>query len=34
MPFVADDTIETFDDFRAEQTLKVLGEMSVLGQVI
>ena len=34
VPFVADDIMETFDDFRAEETLKVLGEMSLLGQVI
>ena len=34
VPFVADDVMETFDDFRAEETLKVLGEMSLLGQVI
>jgi uncharacterized protein YhaN len=26
--------METFDDFRAEETLKMLGEMSRLGQVI
>ena len=34
VPFVADDIMETFDDFRAEETLKLLGEMSLLGQVI
>ena len=34
VPFVADDIMETFDDFRAEETLKVLGDMSRLGQVI
>jgi uncharacterized protein YhaN len=34
VPFVADDIMETFDDFRAEETLKLLGEMSRLGQVI
>lgn len=34
VPFIADDIMETFDDFRAEETLKVLGEMSRLGQVI
>ena len=34
VPFIADDIMETFDDFRAEETLKVLGEMSLLGQVI
>jgi len=34
IPFIADDIMETFDDFRAEETLKVLGDMSRLGQVI
>ncbi len=34
VPFIADDIMETFDDLRAEETLKVLGEMSRLGQVI
>jgi uncharacterized protein YhaN len=34
VPFVADDIMETFDDFRAEETLKVLGDMPRLGQVI
>jgi len=34
VPFVADDIMETFDDFRAEETLKVMGDMSRLGQVI
>jgi uncharacterized protein YhaN len=34
VPFIADDIMETFDDFRAEETLKMLGEMSRLGQVI
>lgn len=34
VPFIADDIMETFDDFRAEETLKVLHEMSRLGQVI
>jgi uncharacterized protein YhaN len=34
VPFIADDIMETFDDFRAEETLKVLGDMSRLGQVI
>ena len=34
VPFVADDIMETFDDFRAEETLRVLGDMSRLGQVI
>ena len=34
VPFIADDIMETFDDLRAEETLKVLGDMSRLGQVI
>ena len=34
VPFIADDIMETFDDFRAEETLRMLGEMSRLGQVI
>ena len=34
VPFVADDIMETFDDGRAEETLRVLGDMAALGQVI
>lgn len=34
VPFIADDIMETFDDFRAEETFKVLEDMSRLGQVI
>jgi uncharacterized protein YhaN len=34
VPFIADDIMETFDDHRAEETLRLLGEMSRLGQVI
>ena len=34
VPFIADDIMETFDDFRAEETLKVFGDMSHLGQII
>lgn len=34
VPFIADDIIETFDDFRAEETLRVFEEMARLGQVI
>lgn len=34
VPFIADDIMETFDDFRAEETLKVLADMARLGQVI
>ena len=34
VPFIADDIMETFDDFRAEETLRLLADMSRLGQVI
>lgn len=34
VPFIADDIMETFDDFRAEETLKLLADMARLGQVI
>jgi len=34
VPFIADDILETFDDFRAEETLKVFGQMANAGQVI
>ena len=34
VPFVADDIMETFDDFRAEEALKLLGGMAAVGQVI
>ncbi len=34
VPFIADDILETFDDFRAEETLKVFGQMANSGQVI
>ncbi len=34
VPFIADDIMETFDDFRAEETLRVLEGMARLGQVI
>jgi len=34
VPFVADDIMETFDDFRAEETFKVLADMARHGQVI
>lgn len=34
VPFIADDIMETFDDFRAEETLRVFADMSRLGQVI
>lgn len=34
VPFVADDIMETFDDFRAEEALRVFEEMARIGQVI
>jgi uncharacterized protein YhaN len=34
VPFIADDIMETFDDLRAEETLRVFEEMARLGQVI
>lgn len=34
VPFIAHDIMETFDDFRAEETLRVFEEMARLGQVI
>lgn len=34
VPFIADDIMETFDDFRAEEALKLFGEMARVGQVI
>ena len=34
VPFVADDIMETFDDFRAEEALKLFAEMAMKGQVI
>jgi len=34
VPFIADDILETFDDFRAEETLKVFSQMANSGQVI
>jgi uncharacterized protein YhaN len=34
VPFVADDIMETFDDLRSEETLRVLEGLSRLGQVI
>ncbi|RBP04552.1 uncharacterized protein YhaN [Roseiarcus fermentans] len=33
-PFVADDIMETFDDFRAEEALKLFADMGTVGQVI
>lgn len=34
VPFVADDIMETFDDFRAEEAFRLFGEMARVGQVI
>ncbi|HTN11831.1 MAG TPA: AAA family ATPase [Acetobacteraceae bacterium] len=34
VPFIADDIMETFDDLRAEETFRVLGDMARVGQVI
>lgn len=34
VPFVADDIMESFDDFRAEEALKLFGKMATKGQVI
>ena len=33
-PFIADDIMETFDDFRAEETFRLFAEMAKTGQVI
>ena len=33
-PFVADDIMETFDDFRAEEALRIFAKMAEVGQVI
>ena len=34
VPFIADDILETFDDFRAEETFHLFAEMAEVGQVI
>ncbi|MFG1426842.1 AAA family ATPase [Roseixanthobacter glucoisosaccharinicivorans] len=34
VPFVADDIMETFDDFRAEEAFRLFSEMAQVGQVI
>ena len=34
VPFIADDIMETFDDFRAEEAFRLFGEMALVGQVI
>lgn len=34
LPFIADDILETFDDFRSEEACRLFGAMSKTGQVI
>lgn len=34
VPFVADDIMETFDDFRAEEAFRLFADMAQAGQVI
>jgi uncharacterized protein YhaN len=34
VPFIADDIMETFDDFRAEEAFRLFSEMAQVGQVI
>ena len=34
VPFVADDIMETFDDFRAEEAFRLFADMAGVGQVI
>lgn len=34
LPFIADDIMESFDDFRAEETLRIFAQMAEVGQVI
>ena len=34
VPFIADDIMETFDDFRAEETFRLFAGMAQVGQVI
>jgi uncharacterized protein YhaN len=34
VPFISDDIMETFDDFRAEEALRVFADMAQIGQVI
>jgi len=34
VPFVADDIMETFDDFRAEEAFRLFADMAGAGQVI
>ncbi|TIM55273.1 MAG: hypothetical protein E5Y60_34230, partial [Mesorhizobium sp.] len=34
VPFIADDIMETFDDFRAEEAFRLFADMAKVGQVI
>jgi uncharacterized protein YhaN len=34
VPFIADDIMETFDDFRAEEAFRLLADMARVGQVV
>ena len=34
VPFIADDIMETFDDFRAEEAFRLFAEMAGVGQVV
>ncbi len=34
LPFIADDILETFDDFRSEEACRLLAEMAKTGQVV
>jgi uncharacterized protein YhaN len=34
VPFVSDDIMETFDDFRAEEAFRLFADMAEVGQVI
>ena len=34
VPFIADDIMETFDDFRAEEAFRLFSDMAGVGQVI
>ena len=34
VPFIADDIMETFDDFRAEEAFRLFADMAEVGQVI
>jgi uncharacterized protein YhaN len=34
VPFIADDIMETFDDFRAEEAFRLFSEIAQVGQVI